>query len=255
MSHLSFKRSKQWLALRCRIRKVCSRTSLRPPCPLSTSPRDGLVARPGGPAHTESACCECPVSRETHLHKCFQDLGTTVNNTQALYHTHARARAHALEPNPHATAIRRRHPRRLTRRRRQQLAGSGRGSRRAAPRHPNLPAPAGADESPEGREERGDMGMHALCGRVARVRALTVPPLLPPLQAEDLVEGPPCPPALQTLAPELRECARSRRSGCQHARTVRIQSQTSRGCRRASSEDAAARPRRYLSCGWLRRAL
>ena len=113
----------------------------------------------------------------------------------------------------------------------------------------------GADESPEGREERGDTWActRALCGRVARVRALTVPPLLPPLQAEDLVEGPPWPPALQTLAPELRECARSRRSGCQHARTVRIQSRTSRGYRRASSEDTAARPRRYLSCGWLRR--
>ena len=45
-----------------------------------------------------------------------------------------------------------------------------------------------------------------------RVRALGVPSLLPPLQADELGEGPPWPTAAQTTAPELSERARSRRS-------------------------------------------
>ena len=52
----------------------------------------------------------------------------------------------------------------------------------------------------------------ALRGRVGRVPALVVPSLLPPLQAEDLVDGAPWPPETHRGAPELRACARSRRS-------------------------------------------
>ena len=74
----------------------------------------------------------------------------------------------------------------------------------------------GTNGSPEGREERTDMRRRA--GSVGgsrafeRVRALGVPSLLPPLQADELGEGPPWPTAAQTTAPELSERARSRRS-------------------------------------------
>ena len=105
-------------------------------------------------------------------------------------------------------------PRRLARRCRQQLAGDAPRSRGVAQRRlPRLPAPAG-DEWVAGGERGEDRHAPArgLRGRVARVRALGVPSLLPPLLAHELGEGPPWPPAAQTPAPEPRERAQSRRS-------------------------------------------
>ena len=231
------------VALRCRIRKVC-RARL-----------SSLVARPPAGQRTLNPRVASVRSAERRIYTNVSRTSELLFTTRRLYTTHMHAHERTL------SSLTRTRPRSDGGIRAASRGDDGSSWLAAAADHVarlgvtrTCQHQQGADESPEGREERGDMGMHALCGRVARVRALTVPPLLPPLQAEDLVEGPPWPPALQTLAPELRECARSRRSGCQHARTVRIQSRTSRGCRSASSEDAAARPRRYLSCGWLRRA-
>lgn len=164
------------VALRCRIRKVC-RARL-----------SSLVARPPAGQRTLNPRVASVRSAERRIYTNVSRTSELLFTTRRLYTTHMHAHERTL------SSLTRTRPRSDGGIRAASRGDDGSSWLAAAAAHVarlrvtrTCQHQQGADESPEGREERGDMGMHALCGRVARVRALTVPPLLPPLQAEDLV--------------------------------------------------------------------